>query len=703
MKNEVRKRPGRRIEQAFVLNIVGAVLIAVVFAVITVTALVSADDELAETSLQTAQTWVNAALVDRPAMTRVMAGQDIDEADLLYLRTAALGGGITYFSIHGPDGTMRLNATLADTTADFEEDRRPHPIMPDWEIPPVVFQGTPTLKLTEEKRDDEAVVVASAFVPVMEGGTLVGVAGVILDQTQAAEIYAEEARGSILFSAIMATLALLTSAATGYLILAQRRSERTIRFMAHHDPLTGVANRNLFNSALSAAIAETGRDGSTLALHLIDLDKFKAVNDTLGHDAGDALLRDVCSRIGRHIRAGDLLARLGGDEFAVIQKGVTNPRQVQTLAERMLSAVTGIDRVDEVPMGVSASIGIAMVPEHASDIADLQKCADVALYRAKENGRAQAAVYQPGMDDELRVRNMLRQLLRHSADAGTFELNYQPIHDTRTGALAGFEALLRLPATGEKPIAPSVFIPIAEDMGLTPRIGAWVLKEACNAAAGWPRDLTVSVNLSAQQFESDIVGDVRAALAGSGLEGSRLELEITESLFIREPGPFLEKLHQLKALGTRIVMDDFGTGYSSLNYLWMFPFDKVKVDRTCFLALDENDKVAHVLRTIAALGSAMNLRLTAEGVETEAQHDFALQAGYDEIQGFLFSRPMDEGAVAGYIAASTRPGGAAAREVARVDATRAGAGAGAAAAGVAEMSQPPGDPSPTPMRTPRAV
>ncbi|WMS44235.1 EAL domain-containing protein [Acuticoccus sp. MNP-M23] len=648
-------RPGFRIQQAFVLNIVGAILVAIVFMIVAISAIISAKEDVAKTALQTAQIWVLATLSNQLEMTEVMAGHDVHEADLTYLRTAALGSEIIYFSLHALDGTVRLNATVADTESSLAADRRFHPLVPDWEVPSEAFAGEPFVRVSKGTLPDGTTgTLARVFAPVMDDGAVVGVAGVLLDQTRTARIFADEARNAILFSALLAGLALMTSAATGYLLLAQRRSEKTIRFMAHHDPLTGAANRNLFSEKMRETVGEATKTDRMMALHLIDLDKFKAINDTLGHDAGDALLRDVCSRIEREIGGDDLLARLGGDEFAVIQQGVATVAQANAMAQRLREAVNEIRRVDEVPMGVSASIGVAIVPEHASDEVDLQKCADLALYRAKDSGRDTAVMYEVGMDEDMRVRNMLRMLLRRSADAETFELHYQPMHDTRTGALAAFEALLRLPATGDTPVSPSVFIPVAEEMGLTPRIGAWVLQEACTKAMEWPDDIIVSVNLSAQQFDADIVGDVRTALDGSGLSPSRLELEITESMFIREPEPFLEKLHALKALGTRIVMDDFGTGNSSLNYLWMFPFDKIKVDRSCFLSLENNQNVAHVLRSISALGAAMNLRVTAEGVETEALREFAVRAGYDEIQGFFYSRPMSADALGAYIAGATR-------------------------------------------------
>ncbi len=253
------------------------------------------------------------------------------------------------------------------------------------------------------------------------------------------------------------------------------------------------------------------------------------------------------------------------------------------------------------------------------------------------------------MDGELKTRNTLRVMLRHALETDAFELHYQPIHEAESGALLGFEALLRLHDGDGGMISPAKFIPIAEDMGLTPRLGQWVLNEACRTASQWPADLSIAVNLSVQQFREDLVTVVESALALSGLAASRLELEITELLFIAEPDSVTEQLHRLKALGVRVVMDDFGTGYSSLSYLWKFPFDKLKVDRSCFMSLDQSENVGEVLRTISAMSGAMNLRVVAEGIETEVQRAFACQAGYDELQGFLCGRPMPLEAVTQYI------------------------------------------------------
>ncbi len=483
---------------------------------------------------------------------------------------------------------------------------------------------------------------AEAYVPVFVDGEMRGVMEVYIDQTAKRALFETRLRSIHWLVVALGLIALGHAGYTAWLIRRRERSDAQARHLAHHDVLTGLPNRASFQQRLRRMLRQRRSGDGTAAVLMIDLDGFKAVNDTLGHDAGDAVLTRFALDIGEHIRQGDTLARLGGDEFAVIQTGVTTTDEAQTLACRIEDATRAIREVEGIPVTLSASVGIALAPSHAQTPEDLLKCADIALYRAKALGKDRHVVFAPGMYEELRLRNALRTRLRNAVEADDFVLQFQPLHDSRNDRICSFEALVRLRGDDGELISPVLFIPLAEEMDLTGKLGRWVLNEACRVAAGWPADVRISVNLSPQQFDGDIVSDVSRALETSGLAPERLELEITEGLFIGDPEHVQAELHKLRALGPRIVMDDFGTGYSSLSYLWMFPFDKLKVDRSCFLSLGEDETVAEVLRTIGAMSRAMKLSVTAEGIETDAQRTFARDAGYDELQGFLYGRPMYE-------------------------------------------------------------
>ena len=447
----------------------------------------------------------------------------------------------------------------------------------------------------------------------------------------------------------MAVLALLHTFHASRLIGTLRRSEARVKHMAHHDTLTDLANRSQFNEALAEAFKGARENDVHVAVHMVDLDGFKAINDTQGHDTGDAVLRMVSERLVSTARDTDVVARLGGDEFALIQRGVVTIEQAQRLGDRLSERVRDIREIDGVPVAVGASVGTAVAPFHANDADAVVKCADIALYAAKDAGKNRCAVFTSGMEEVLKERNALRELLFKAIEEDGFELHFQPLHRAEDQTLCSFEALVRLPDGKAGLVSPGRFIPLAEELGLTTKLGNWVLRKACLTATLWPDHLRVSVNLSPQQFEGDVVAVVTEILAETGLAPNRLELEITEGLFLNETPNVLEQLNALKSLGVRIAMDDFGTGYSSLSYLWQFPFDKLKVDRSCFQSLGRNDDVAEVLRTIISMGHAMNLCVTAEGIETLEQQDFAAAAGYDELQGFLLGKPMPETDLAAYI------------------------------------------------------
>jgi diguanylate cyclase (GGDEF)-like protein len=421
----------------------------------------------------------------------------------------------------------------------------------------------------------------------------------------------------------------------------QRReaSDAEARYLAYHDPLTGLANRGHFNDRLKDALEKA--EGNNVVALVIDLDRFKEVNDTLGHAAGDTLLRIVAERLQGSSRSIDLVGRLGGDEFAIVQTENCSTETAVSLAERLISVLAQPYDLDGHEMRCTVSIGIAVGPQDGRSADGLLRSADAALYQAKRDGRCIFCFFEPGMNEALRSRRMLEQDLRQAIENDGFKLHYQPLFDLREQRIAGYEALLRWQHPERGNIPPDEFIPLAEDTGLILPISDWVLQTACKEAKSWRQPLKVAVNLSAVQFsQSDVVASVKAALETSGLPAERLELEITESLLMNDTDLVLGELHRLRDLGIGIAMDDFGTGYSSLAYLWRFPFDKLKIDRSFVTDLDADPKVAEIVQTIISLGQTLKLSVTAEGIETAQQADALTDKGCDLGQGFFLGRPL---------------------------------------------------------------
>ena len=424
-------------------------------------------------------------------------------------------------------------------------------------------------------------------------------------------------------------------------VTERRRAEERLAHMAHHDALTGLPNRVLFREHTRRALARARRGGG-LAVMCLDLDRFKPVNDTLGHPVGDALLRAVADRLRACAREADLVARLGGDEFAVVQEAASSqPADATGLARRLVEALAAPFEVEGHQVVVGASVGVALVVDAPDDADSLLKCADLALYRAKADGRGTWRFFEAGMDARMQARRALEMDLRRALADGQLEVFYQPLVEAGRGGVSGFEALLRWrhPARGMVP--PAAFIPLAEEIGLIGPIGIWALRQACAAVASWPGDLKVAVNLSAAQFRDRALADeVARALADTGLHPARLELEVTESLLLADDEGVLAMLHELRALGVRIAMDDFGTGYSSLSYLRRFPFDKIKIDQSFVRGLGEREDCAAIVRAVVGLGRALGMAVNAEGVETAEQFAALRAEGCGEVQGYLFSKPL---------------------------------------------------------------
>ncbi|AZO50781.1 MAG: EAL domain-containing protein [Mesorhizobium sp.] len=425
-------------------------------------------------------------------------------------------------------------------------------------------------------------------------------------------------------------------------IRERKKAEQEIIRLAHYDPLTGLANRRSFNSRLEAEIAAAGRGGKDgqLALMLLDLDRFKEVNDLFGHAAGDAMLQKVAQCASSKLRHGQMLARLGGDEFAIIAPNLPDPQAAGRIAEAVLAAIREENRLSPGGGLVSASIGIALYPLDADEQAALVSHADTALYRAKAEGKDTYRYFEASMGAEARDRRVMEHDLRQAVARGEFRLVYQPQKEISTGRMIGFEALIRWHHPEHGDISPAVFIPVAEDSGAIIQIGEWVLSAACEEAARWKNPLMVAVNVSAVQLHNpNFSRKVHEVLLRSGLAPGRLELEITETALVKDMPRALATLRQVKALGVRVAMDDFGTGYSSLSNLRAFPFDKIKIDGSFIKSVDRNGQVAAIVRAVLGLGRGLGLPVLAEGVETLGELRF-LDAEDCEIgQGFYLGRP----------------------------------------------------------------
>jgi len=420
-------------------------------------------------------------------------------------------------------------------------------------------------------------------------------------------------------------------------ITERRRVEDRITHLAHYDALTDLPNRALFHEQLKRELARIA-PGEQLAVLYIDIDEFKSVNDTLGHLIGDELLKSVAVSLGRCVRDTDFVARLGGDEFAIVQTGIRTADDVTGLVTRVLDTIREPYECLGHQVTTDASIGIALAPQHGADLDQILKNADLAMYAAKSAGRRTYRFFEPEMDARARARHILEMDLRQAISDGAFEVHYQPCISLQDNKITSCEALLRWRHSERGMIPPAEFIPIAEETGLINQLGEWVLTTACAEATTWPDHIKLAVNVSPVQFKSGTLAlKIVAALAASGLPASRLELEITEAVLIRDDEAALAILHQLRAIGVGIALDDFGTGYSSLSYLQRFPFDKIKIDRCFVNDIAEPDGSSCIVQAVVNIAAARQMTTTAEGVETQQQRELLRALGCAEMQGYLFS------------------------------------------------------------------
>jgi diguanylate cyclase (GGDEF)-like protein len=425
-------------------------------------------------------------------------------------------------------------------------------------------------------------------------------------------------------------------------VTEQRRSTDKINKMARFDTLTGLPNRLLINEALSKAMADADKWSSRCAFMMIDLDRFKAVNDTLGHPVGDRLLSRVSERLGQLVTENEVIGRLGGDEFAVVVRDASDSARCERLAQAIVDNLSQPYEMDQHTLYIGASVGVAFGPRDGRTAEMLIRSADLALYRSKDGGGGGFHVYEPQLHVDAEERRVLEMALRKAVQNNEMHLNYQPVVDAASGKLKGFEALLRWNHPEHGNVSPVKFVPLAEDARLIGPIGEWVLRTACDEAAKWPSPIRVAVNVSPEQLHNpSFVTVVAQALANSGLPADRLELEVTESVFMREGTGAIQVLERILDLGVRLSLDDFGTGYSSLGYLSRTRFSSIKIDRSFVQGASKGEKEAiAIIRAVVALAQSLGMATTAEGVETESEHHMVQDLGCTKVQGYYFGRPL---------------------------------------------------------------
>jgi diguanylate cyclase (GGDEF)-like protein len=600
-----------------------------------VTVKITTDHLLYQDATSVASSWARFLAASVTDLEQIAGGEQPSAASMAFLQHARKSDDVFRYEIFNRDGFVQL---ISDRDRVALVDFSRH----DTDAVRSVTSRQPIVEVRKGNSSDQPAFFARAYVPVMVDGRAIAVVAAYVDETeQRTDFYNAFLVASSLLCLLVGLAFVIPAVALYRRTVEKQRADRRIRFLAHHDALTGLTNRPFLIEQLEKALAVLPVRGNSLAVHFIDFDRFKEVNDTLGHDGGDYLLKTFAQRLLATIRINDVVARLGGDEFVVVQNGIAGRDEAESFAQRIAAALTAPVNFKEHEILSTVSIGVSMAPEDGNNPERLLKTADLALYKSKTEGRNRVRFFQPEMDTELQSRINLERLIRDAVLYDRFILHYQPLYEMSNRRLIGFEALIRLPAADGTLVPPLTFIPVAEDMQLIDKIGTWVLREACRAAATWPEPLTIAVNLSPAQFSCGSVSDIAAAaLKESGLPAHRLELEITETLLLGDSEAILIELQKLKATGVAIVMDDFGTGYSSLSYLWRFPFDKIKIDRSFMQCFNGSERDAEtVVKTIIALGRELKMRVTVEGVETAKQAAFLDAVNGDQAQGYYFGRP----------------------------------------------------------------
>jgi diguanylate cyclase (GGDEF)-like protein len=600
------------------------------------TAKVLTDDLLNKDATEAARIWAEFLAVNVPDLEQIAAGELPSTASLSFFEATSKAGQVFRYVIYNKEGYSQLVSDRSRTaTVDLSEFSS--------QAAYAAKIGQPVVDIMAGDVGNRSSFFAVAFVPVVINGRTVATVADFVDETSHRDYFYHDALLASVALCGLTGLAFCVPAIAWYRRTREKQgADRRIQFLAHHDVLTRLPNRARLIERLQGALAVLSSTGGNIAIYFIDIDYFKRVNDTFGHDGGDFLLNITGQRLSAMTRIEDMVARFGGDEFIIVQTGVVDKVQAESYAKRILSILSTPMYFKEVEICATSTIGVAIAPADGITPERLVTSADLALYAGKTAGRNCIRFFAPEMDGAMQKRVALEKILRDTVANEGLALQYQPVFEMSDRHLVGFEALVRLPAPDGTLIPPDSFIPLAEELRLIDKIGAWVLGEACRTAMLWPEHLTVAVNLSPAQFASgSIVETVAKALKESGLKPHRLELEITETLLLASTAATMATLKKLKAMGVSIVMDDFGTGYSSLSYLWKFPFDKIKIDRSFMAAFEQSDAgVETVVKSIIALGREMKMRVTVEGVETDRQVDFLYNAHADQVQGFYFGVPV---------------------------------------------------------------
>lgn len=570
------------------------------------------------------------AAADNPAVQHVR----FDEA-----KTVSRVFGIVVFDRYGRVRIASNDKLAANTVFDVGVAR-------------VAESRKPRIKLKSGNQPGDPERYAEAYIPLLDDGEPIGVAEIFIDQTKTFQMFWH----AILYAAGGVTLVCLVCVLVpgiAFFVSSRQKykAHKQIAFMSQHDGMTQLLTRTAFLSLLADHVKDKPDSDKSFALLTIDIDRFKLINDTYGHQVGDEIIVEVAQRLKNVMERKDLVGRFGADEFVIAQMDIARLQEASALGRRLIEAVAKPITIGGMTHRVTISVGISQSLTYRDQLEVLLQQSDLALSRAKEDGGNRRRFFTRDMDVELRARLVMEEAIRNAAFEETFELHFQPLFDANNYSLVSFEGLLRLPCPKGISISPAVFVPIAEKMGLITEIGKWTLNHACSVAVTWPRDTKIAVNLSPLQFaDGKLVASVCEALERSGLEAERLELEITEGLLLSNTDSILKQLRALKEIGVSIVMDDFGTGYSSLSYLWQFPFDKVKIDRSFLTGLSQGDKTLEsVLRTVGSLCRSLNMNVTVEGVETAEQAAFLRELECDQVQGYFFGRPMPERDVASFI------------------------------------------------------
>ena len=593
------------------------------------------------------------------ATTRIFESNLLDIADILkgaipskhtknFVRETMKSSSVEKFLLYDLSGKIVLDSTNLDVSPVAIINLGEHNV----DALAAVNSAEPIVILEQEERINGTELIVETYMPLMRAGKKIGAAEAYVNQTLRAQMLRRGFGLSSLLAAVVAALGFAVPAFGFHWRTRQKlRADDNVQFLANHDSLTRLPNRRYFMAQFDKKLRESAQSGKNTLVHFVDLDYFKELNDRYGHAFGDEMLCAVAGRLKGALRDGDLVSRIGGDEFLIAQFGLQNEEGISAATFRIADSFQKPFHILGQEIVATMSMGTAVSPQDGTQAEQLIKNADTAVYVVKAKGRNGHCQFEPKFDDNQRKRIRLEQLVREAVEQKSFEVFYQPIFKCASRELKGFEALLRLRDENGNYISPAEFIPVAENIGLIDEIGAWVLNTACMAAATWPSQLQLSVNLSVSQFRNQtICRSMGAALVKSKFDPKRLTLEVTESLLLSDAEFNMAQIRELKDLGLSIAMDDFGTGYSSLSYMLKYPFDIIKIDRAFVSALSSNNEMARTMvETIITLGHTMNMKVTAEGVEEESQADILQALHCDDVQGFLFGKPVEASEISSII------------------------------------------------------